>query len=393
MYLATLSLRNFRNYRRLDLDLPPGLVVFSGGNSQGKSNLLEAVYMLALGRSPRTTTEGEVVGWSAQEPFLYAQVRARVATSQGSLQLQVDLVGQSRQTGAGLEPPAVQKRVRVNGVLRPVAGLVGQLNAVLFDASDIQLVEGPPALRRRYLDILISQVDSAYLRALQRYQRVLSQRNRLLRLIRERRAKEPELEFWDEEMAQHGAYLLSCRLQAVTALAASAGPLYARLLGGSGPLSLEYLPTVMPLADGEEALQQRLRDALRKGRQREVALGATQVGPHRDDLRVAVGGREVGVYGSRGERRLAGLALRLAEGEHLAQRRGEGPVLLLDDVLSELDETRGRQVLEAVAGYEQVLLTTTSLRPLVGSPRRPASTFRVVEGTVRPAGEAEEVGP
>jgi DNA replication and repair protein RecF len=159
--------------------------------------------------------------------------------------------------------------------------------------------------------------------------------------------------------------------------------MYARLKGNTERFQLEYLSTAPPFRAQEE-LRQGLQQALAAGRRREVALGSTQVGPHRDDLRITASGREVGVYGSRGERRLAALVLRLSEGEFLAQRRGEQPVLLLDDILSELDQTRGRQVLAAVARYQQVLLTTTEEPPLAWRAVSPAATFRVARGTVTP---------
>ena len=385
MHLTSLHLRNFRNYRSLDLELPAGLLVFSGANTQGKSNLLEAIYLLAIGRSPRATSEREMVGWGASETSQQAQVSATVHTAQGPVKLQVDLIGSERDstvTGDAPAPASVQKRVRINGIPRLTADLVGQLHAVLFDASDIQLIEGAPALRRRYLDILLSQADRRYLQVLQRYHRVLTQRNRLLRLLRERRAQQAQMEFWDQEVAQQGAYLLRCRFEAVAALATFAGPTYAALRGEDGPLALEYQATRGQPSASHLELEQALREALIRGRQRELALGATLTGPHRDDLRFTAGGRALGVYGSRGERRIAAVALRLAEGEFLAQGRGDAPVVLLDDVLSELDAVRGRQVLQAIGRYSQVLLTTTAPEAVVLGPVAPAATYRVVQGTV-----------
>ena len=390
MHLTSLHLRNFRNYQHLDLELPPGLLLFTGANAQGKSNLLEAGYLLAIGRSARATNEREVVGWSAPGPQGHAQVAATIAACQGTIKLQVDYLHQEQSPGASTPsgdtstPPNVQKRVRINGIPRRASGLVGMFNAVLFDASDIHLVEGAPSLRRRYLDILLSQVDPAYLRALQRYQRVLTQRNHLLRLIREGRSREQELEFWDEELAQQGAYLLSCRLQAVTALSTLGSPIYTRLTGGQEELALDYLATTGEPQQGEAELRDGLRQALLQGRRREAAMGATQVGPHRDDLRITAGRREIGVYGSRGERRIAALTLRLAEGEFLSQRRGDEPVLLLDDTLSELDATRSQYMLETVASYGQVLLTTTEAARLPSGSFSPVATFQVAQGTVTP---------
>lgn len=362
MRLLHLTLRNFRNYRELELDLPAGPVLFCGDNTQGKSNLLEAIYLLAILKSHRAEQERELVNFKAG-PEDFARVVGTVEKRGGPLKLQVDLllrVTPGPQGGFPGPETSLQKRVRVNGVPRPVSEAVGLVNAVLFSAEDILLLQGPPTLRRRFMDILISQLDRAYLRSLQKYQRVLTQRNHLLRLMADGRSHAEELGFWDKELLAAGAFLTQRRKGAIEALAPLAAAFYTQLQGEQEVLGLRYLPTVQASGSLEElkATYARQLEALRP---REVGAGLTLLGPHRDDLQFTINAVDLATYGSRGQARSAALALRLAEARFLAQQRGEEPVVLLDDVLSELDAKRRHQVLEVISRPQQTLITTVDL--------------------------------
>jgi DNA replication and repair protein RecF len=260
---------------------------------------------------------------------------------------------------------SVQKYVRVNGVPRRASDLVGQVMAVMFSADDLQLVYGSPAVRRRYLDILISQLDRRYLRALQRYQRVMAQRNHLLRMIRSGGSRMDELDYWNDELVSEGRYLMSERGRTVRELSRQAGPIHSELTGQGESLELVYRPSVSSDTDDSlEALGEKLHAALHEQRAREIAQGVTLSGPHRDDLQLLIDGVDVGIYASRGQSRTATLAMRLAEAQHLADRRGQRPILLLDDVLSELDAARRNHVLDRVSDYEQCFITTTGADPI-----------------------------
>ncbi|MDA1189098.1 MAG: DNA replication and repair protein RecF, partial [Chloroflexi bacterium] len=259
----------------------------------------------------------------------------------------------------------VQKTLRVNGAPRRVSELIGEFNAVLFSPADMDLVYGPPAIRRRYLDILLSQQERAYLRALQRYGRVLTQRNHMLKRVREGSARVGELALWDEKLSIEGGVVLAARLSAVAALSGMASADYAALADGKEAMAMEYAPSVELAAGADaEAAAAAMRAAMEAGRDKEIGAGFTTVGPHRDDFRLVVAGADAAQYASRGQARTAVLALRLAEGRYLSERRGEPPVLLLDDVLSELDKRRRRHVLEQAAGYEQAFITTAELELL-----------------------------
>jgi DNA replication and repair protein RecF len=282
---------------------------------------------------------------------------------------------------------ALRKSLRINGVVRPAADFVGAVNVVAFAAEDIDLVTGPPSGRRRYLDILISQTDSAYLRTLQRFTRVVTQRNHLLRQVRERRAHEDELDFWDGRLAAEGGAIVDRRRRAVERLLAYAAPAHQELAGVGQQLGIEYLPKLgdenVPVPAGPaNELADAIARCLKGVRARELAQGVSVVGPHRDELHLTLAGRPAGAYASRGQARTIALALRLAEASFVEKFTGRKPVLVLDDVLSELDAGRRRRVLEATRGYDQTLLTATEFSLVPDDFLRAARRFTISAGEV-----------
>jgi len=407
MHIEQLSLHDFRNYRHLDIALPRGLLLFVGGNAQGKSNLLEAIYLLATTRSVRATTEADMVNHEAalQGPAV-ARLVGTARRHDGSVQVEVAIMTRPPSEEIAARRLPASKRLRVNGVPRRASEVVGRMTAVLFTTQDIDLVSGAPSLRRRYLDITLSQVDPAYLRALQRYSKIVLQRNALLRRIQEGAAGFDQLPFWDEEMARHGAYIAGSRGRAVSGLSALARETHGALSGGEEELSLLYQPQLSRAWDGErvaaastDELAAALLQALTSGRQRDVAAGVSLTGPHRDDLLFLLDGMPAAAFGSRGQQRTAALALRLAEARFLLERSGEHPVLLLDDVLSELDEARRAGVLLAASEFEQVLITSVDADRFDRAgqsgrhaPLADATLYRVVAGRVEPWPEAAEGG-
>ena len=373
MYLSHVGLTNFRNYTQLDLDLPPGVVVLFGGNAQGKTSFLEAVYLLAIAKSFRADNEHQVVNWGMEMSGVATLVAGTVDKGGERVRVNVGYLAApdgSRDTsslGARRgQSPGVRKQIAVGRLRKTASELVGVVNAVLFTAEDIELVQGPPALRRRYMDILISQVDHLYLKSLQRYQRVLQQRNRLLRLLQERRAEEDELPFWDGELVREGSLIVEARSQALATLATLCLDRHRELTGGIEELCLEYAPNVeyQHAGGGAHDIAQAFAEALEASRRKELAMGSTSVGPHRDDFFMTANGVDMGTYASRGQARTLALTLRLGEAEYLASSRGEGPILLLDDVLSEMDALRRARVLEKAADFQQTIITTTDLEPV-----------------------------
>ena len=368
------------------------MVLVEGENGHGKSNLVEALYLLAIGKSLRATTERELVRWqppSATET--YTHVMAAVGHDSVTTRVQVDFRSSPPAEGAAHtqqeSPPVghVQKYVRVNGAPRRASDLVGELPAVLFTAQDLDLVFGSPSVRRRYLDIMLSQLDRRYLRAAQRYQRVIAQRNQVLKAIAERRAKPDELEFWSGQAAETGGYIMAARAEKVATLSPLAEGLYAEMSGGGERCELDYVPSVdVPDTPGPVACEDAIRNALEERLGREIAQGHTVTGPHRDDLLVKIGDMPAGQYASRGQGRTAVLAMKLAEARNLRESGIRPPILLLDDVLSELDAGRRAHVLDQAADYRQAFITTAD--PAVIDPARlpDMNRFVVTGGVLSP---------
>ncbi|HEX5416882.1 MAG TPA: DNA replication/repair protein RecF [Chloroflexota bacterium] len=386
MRVRRLILSHFRNYARLDLAVSPGATFLWGDNAQGKSNLLEAIFYLATFRSFRATGDRDLVGWElADDPIGFCRIGAEIERAGDPQELDVILREEPRKDG---ETTALSKRIKLNDVPRRAIDVIGTLNAVLFSPQDLELVDGSPALRRRYLDVTISQADRPYCRALAHYNRVILQRNHLLRGMRERGVQSDQLHFWNRELVTAGTTIVERRRETIGRLGEIARRVYVELSGAEERLDVRYkcsaLGTVLDAEAGAvdvgSAFEARLAELL----PREVGLGVSLVGPHRDDLLFSLDGRELAAFGSRGQQRTAGLALKLAEVDNLVQQTGEAPILLLDDVFSELDPRRRERVIGAIRPDQQVLLTTTDPRNLHGFPSLDTSWLRVSRGQLEP---------
>jgi DNA replication and repair protein RecF len=365
MYIRHLSLTNFRNYTRLELALPARVVLLHGANAQGKTNLLEAIYYLATSRSPQTVTDRELINWIADQEEMVPYARLTTEVMRAGRSRQIEIVLQKEPVGGG-DPSSedrmrLRKQIRVDKAKRRALDLVGQVNVVLFMPQDMALVDGPPSGRRRYLDVALCQVDPAYCRALSRYNRVLAERNALLRQWHERRSDPDELTYWNEQLVDHGAAIILRRRDAVAELDRRVARLHQQLSGGVERLCLVYESTV-PVGEEDDldSLGDTYRTELKRQRRQEFDRGVTLVGPHRDEVRFLVNDRiDLGRFGSRGQQRTAVVALKLAEVDWMRQRTGEWPILLLDEVLAELDAERRDFLLAQVNGVEQAIITST----------------------------------
>ena len=361
--------------------------MFEGQNGHGKSNLLEAVYMLAIAKSPRASNDRELINWRLSESGGHAQVLGIGRESDQTTQAQIDYDVAAPGSGGA----ATRKSLRINGIVRSASDFVGKLNVVFFEAEDLEIVTGSPSTRRRYLDILISQGAPAYLKSLQRYSKVVTQRNSLLRRVREGSAQRDEMAFWDERLAYEGAEVVRQRAQAVEKLREEAIPAHARLTDGHD-LTLIYQPQLTAGGPGDAQIEHMshssIEDALQRGleqaRQREVAQAMTVVGPHRDELIILLNGQPAGSFASRGQARVIALSLKMAEAAVVRETTGRTPTLALDDILSELDPVRRKLVLEGVADYEQVLLTTAERDAVAEEFLADADLYEVHEGKVTP---------
>ena len=433
--IERLRLTDFRNYAHLDLALPAGLIVFRGRNAQGKSNILEAVTLCTMSKSFRTTNERELVRFGAAGRF--ARVETIVQRLRDQVRVEVVVAdtprlgeggpaeGQASSSLPALPAAMPRKRIRVNGVPRRAMDLVGQITTVVFSPGDLDLVIGSPSERRRFLDLTLCQVHPAYCRALSQYQRVLLQRAALLRRIRDQKENPQALHFWDEQLAGLAVPIMRERALFLEKATIPAARLYEALSraenipgvddedglgdtdqdGASGDdaacLRLVYRPSYDgPLTSGTAEIIADLCSRLSQLRQREIAQGVNVLGPHRDDLAFFAGGLDVSVYGSRGQQRSVALALKLAELDYIEQETGDQPILLLDDVLSELDSQRRRDLLRAVRSLDQVLLTTTDPASLPSEVLAYAHVYQVRAGRVldilepqeRAAGEGQANG-
>ena len=360
MHLSRLTLTHFRNYASQELTFDVGPVLFLGENAQGKTNILEAVFLLATGRSERSGSDADLIAWDARgEAQPFARVAGTAERGTTTVSVEVTVVGR-----AGAHGIVASKRLKLNGVPRRASDVVGAITAVLFTTDDMDLVRGSPSSRRRYLDVMLSQADRRYLLALQRYTKVVTQRNALLKRIQDGAAKAHELAYWDEELAKDGAVIVATRAAAVDKLSVAATMAHAHLSGEREDFVLAYAPRFVDgwpperlAAAAASDVASALLDKLQATHARDIGAGVTLTGPHRDDLTMLLGGEPAAAFASRGQQRTAALALRLAEARFLHDRSGERPILLLDDVLSELDESRRRSVLAAIDA-DQVLITS-----------------------------------
>ena len=400
MWLSQLALASFRNLASLRLDCEPGVLLFCGRNGQGKTNLLESVYVLATSRSPRTSSERELISWRTQsDPDLaavvapFARIEGRVRRAEGEVHLEVTF--EADRPGAEREGSSpVARTIKVNGLPARATSLVGQLAVVYFSPGDVALAGGPPAGRRQYLNLAGSQASANHLRALQRYNRVVLQRNQVLRLVRERRQPPSALEPWTEQMLDWGSLILRQRLQMLHGLDELADGIFRDLAGTDETMHVCYRSSALDSV-GPVSLDQ-IRDGFREAQERvatrEIDQAVSLVGPHRDDFTFVLDDVDLNTYGSRGQQRLAVLALKLAEADWMRAEVGELPVVLLDDVLSELDPHRRGYVLQRLAvdidtapRQRQVWITTTEANGFSADLLAAAQQYNIDAGSVRRA--------
>lgn len=398
MLLTQLALSHFRNYAHLEIEFARGITLLQGNNAQGKTNLLEAIFFLATARSSHASAERELIHFgAATEPIPFARLQARVARDNGqTTELEIVLVTGSERD---LATARVSKRIKVNGVNRRALELLGHLNVVLFLPEDLDIVFGSPGDRRRYLDTTLSQIDAKYSRALSQYGNVLEQRNALLKEFRERSYNAAELEPWNNKLVENGAYVMARRAQAVTTYNELLAAIHPRLAADHKILTLHYQPTIpieaftqpetrqlgLGIAPPPAPLEQisaAFRQQLAELRTKEVGAALTLVGPHRDDLRFTIDGVDMTTYASRGQGRTIAVALKLAEIELMRAETGEEPVLLLDDVMSELDKPRRAALSHAILNAHQAIVSATDLDDFTDEFLGRAKILKVNEGRV-----------
>lgn len=388
MHLTRLVLEEFRLYQQLDLVVPPAGLRIYGANASGKSSLLEAAFLLSTTRSPRASVERELVRFGSGQQYglpPYARIVGELRTLHGPHHLELVLAAETAAADGSGEAGLTRKRIKVDGNPRRAHDMVGLLKVVLFTPEDLELVTGGPSGRRRYLDVTLCQLDPVYLRSIARYGRVLQQRNALLKQLQEagsrltQRQAVEQLAYWNDELVRLGAAVVRRRHDLIRQLDTLARASYGRLTDRDEALHVGYDSSVDLTAltahadrlapDERETLIARDYIAqLERTYPEELRRGVSVVGPHRDDVTLRLGRIPVGPYGSRGQQRLTVLALKLAEVDLMHATTGEWPVLLLDDLASELDPAHRRLVLETAPAEGKQLLVTATDRAMLDLP-------------------------
>lgn len=369
LYIQELFLRNFRNYITLELKTHPNLNIFIGANAQGKTNILEAVYYTATGRSHRTNKENELLRW--QETYFKIDLKAEKNNRKISIEIT------ARDDG--------QKRIKVNGVPKKrISGLVGEINVVLFSPEDLMLIKGGPAIRRKYLDNEIAQVNPTYYHNLLNYNKVLIQRNNLLRSIRDRREDPQSLEIWNSQLAEFGCKIISKRIEVLKKITPLARLMHRKITDGQEELEIRYYSSVDLKMEGagDNNIKEKFLHLINTLRDEEIKRGISLAGPHRDDFSLFVHGKDMRLFGSQGQQRTCVLSLKMAELEFMRSETGEYPVLLLDDVMSELDDQRRKFLLDVVYKNIQTFITATTMNYFKELGKKEYALFEIKKGAI-----------
>jgi DNA replication and repair protein RecF len=422
--LTRLQLQHFRNYPRLDLALEPGSTLLYGPNGAGKTNIVEAVFTLAATKSFRARADREMIDRTldpSEPPFPFARLQGD-AVDNGREPVRVEILIAAAESRNGSGEGAVRKRFRLNGSARRAGDIVGQIKAVLFSPGDVDIVIGSPSARRRYMDLMLCQIDYSYLRTLQSYGRVVQQRNAVLTKL-QGRSQCSVLNVWDEKLVADGSELMLRRLAMMSRLGPLARETYRELAGGGETLDVAYVPSAGAVEGGgagvldatgssaghggaisadrlgtvydngtlvgetdRDASVARISSAFREKLASETNRVAEQrvtiVGPHRDDLTLLLDGAPLMAFGSRGQQRTASLALRIAEARFIREATGRQPILLLDEALGELDEERREHLLRFVTSAPQVILTGTSEHAFDEEFWRAATLLQIRDGSI-----------
>lgn len=339
MQITNITLVNYRNYTNQTINLNDKLNVIIGKNAQGKTNLLEAIFLCAIGKSPRTSKDKDLIKWGSD----FAKISLNVAKNIGKSEIDLYLFANQN------------KAIKIDKIgIKKIGQLLGTFNAVYFSPDELKLIKESPDERRRFMDIDLSQFDKNYFYALGHYNQVLQQRNKLLKSP-DIGAIKDTISIWTNELAGYGATIIMSRLQLIESLKVHSKKIHKFLTSDNEDLELSYVGYT---AQSKEELKEILLKKLDESLDKDIHLGFTTVGPHRDDIKITANNIDLRSFGSQGQQRTASLTLKLAELTTFKERLGEYPVLLLDDVLSELDETRQKKLLQFVSNL-QTLITCT----------------------------------
>lgn len=368
MYIKELQLKNYRNYEALQLFFDPNINVIIGENAQGKTNLLESIYLLGFTKSYRTSNDRELIRWNEE----FAKVTAKLKKDNAKA-IPLELIYHSQ-----------GKKAKINHLeQKRLSEYIGTMNIVMFAPEDLSLVKGSPQVRRRFIDMELGQIEPMYLYHLAQYQKVLKQRNHLLKQLQHDPTDKTFLHVLTDQLTQHAIVILKKRFHFLNLLKQWAIPIHKQISRGLEDLTIFYdSPIEVSESDSEETLDNKLRNAYSKNERNEIYRGTTLAGPHRDDLRFFINDKEVKLFGSQGQQRTTALSLKLAEIDLIYDQMKEYPILLLDDVLSELDDFRQSHLLSAIQGKVQTFVTTTTVDGIHHETLKQAAIYEVQAGKV-----------
>ncbi|MFC0300157.1 DNA replication/repair protein RecF [Virgibacillus soli] len=368
MLIEKLNLKYYRNYDELTISFSDKVNVFIGENAQGKTNLMEAIYLLAFTKSHRTTKEKELIKWDKEFAKVSGRVRKRNQT------IPLDIIISSK-----------GKKAKLNHLeQRRLSDYIGVLNVVMFAPEDLSLVKGSPQNRRKFIDMELGQIQPKYVYHLGQYQKILKQRNYLLKQMQRKQTKDVTmLHILTEQLVSHAGEILERRFRFLDLLRSWAAPIHYGISRKLEQLEIKYSASIEVLEDANrEKIEHIYMEKFREIEDKEIERGNTLVGPHRDDLIFYVNGMDVQTYGSQGQQRTTALSIKLAEIELIRNEIGEYPILLLDDVLSELDDYRQSHLLNTIQDRVQTFVTTTSIDGIHHETISQADIYRVEDGKV-----------
>ena len=364
MILTDISINNFRNYDALELDFHPKLNIFIGANAQGKTNLLESIYFLALAKSHRTAKDKELIRFNEEEAF----VNGHINTAYSTLPLSISISKKG-------------KRAKVNHLeVSKLSQYIGHLNTVLFAPEDLNIAKGSPQVRRKFINIECGQISKVYLSALSSYQKVLATKNQYLK---QRTPDRMMIEVLNVQLSEYASIVILKRAGFIETIEKFAAEIHHDISNGSEALKIKYAPNIKYESSTQEELQKELELLFEENLTKEMERMQTLIGPHRDDITFSINDFDVQTYGSQGQQRTTALSVKLAELELIRQEVGEYPVLLLDDVLSELDENRQAHLLTSIRDRVQTFVTTTSISDINHAIMNDMKTFAVEQGQVK----------
>lgn len=360
MYIKSLLLNNFRNYEKLNIELDKGINIFTGNNAQGKTNVVESIYYCSIGKSHRTSKDKELINWDKSEAY----IKLYVCKERIDKKIEIKIFKEGK------------KGINVNSIkLKKISEIFGVFNAVIFSPEDLKIVKDSPSYRRKFLDIELSKLNNRYYYELSQYHKVLEERNALLR-SRERKVLDM-LEIYDMQLSKYGSYIVKYRLDYIDKLNVIGKEIHNDITSNKENIEFKYIMSL----ESKENIQDQLFKNFEKNRKRDIEKFTTSSGPHRDDFNITINGVDTRIYGSQGQQRTAILTIKFSTLRILKEYTGEAPVLLLDDVLSELDTSRQRYILNSISGI-QTIITCTGMNDIDKYIANKYKIFTVKDGNI-----------